>query len=146
MKMSKFTGVVIAGSIAPTSAFTTPVQAGSRGDKLATIILGAAAVGLVAHSIHKNKKSRANVTQYDQYGAYRPNKPRAHHNSHRPRKCLRKKYTNHGWKTFYSRRYLEQHRTHRHGGYATNHGHNQNHYGQHHNKHKRHNKRVRYGN
>lgn len=139
MKMSKFTCAVIAGSIALTSAFTTAVQAGGRGDKLATILLGAAAVGLVAHTIHKNKKSRAKVTQYDHYDAYRPNKPRVRYNDHRPRTCLRKKYTNHGWKTFYSRKCLEQHRVRRNSGYAGAHGHNHNRY-----NHQRYNQQTRY--
>ncbi len=119
MKTTKFIGAVLAGSIAITSAFAAPVAASSRTDNLAKILLGAAAVGLVVHSANKNKRARrANVARQDHYA---PRQPRVRYRENRPKTCLRKRYTNHGWKTFYSQRCLAKHRHNHNGGYAHTH-------------------------
>jgi hypothetical protein len=109
MKTSNFIGAVLAGSIALTSTFAAPVAASSKTDNLAKILLGAAAIGLVVHTVKKNKKRRAAVARQNQY---RPQQyqQRGYHNNHRPKTCLRKKYTYNGWKTFYSKKCLAQHR------------------------------------
>lgn len=119
MKTTKFIGAILAGSIAITSAFAAPVAASSRTDNLAKILLGAAAIGLVVHNVKKNKRARrTNVTRQDHY---RPHQPRVRHHNYKPKTCLRKKYTNHGWKTFYSQRCLAKHRHNQSDGYARTH-------------------------
>ncbi len=123
MKLSKFTTAVIAGAIAITTFTTAPVAAASDGDRLAQILLGAAAIGVIVHSANKRKRARQEVTHYDKY------QPRVVHNRHRPKTCLRKKYTHGGWKTFYSRKCLEQHRSrsrnhNNHNVYNNNSNHN----------------------
>lgn len=118
MKTTKFIGAVLAGSIAITSAFTAPVAASGRNGDLAKILLGAAAIGLVVHTVKKNKKRRNSVARQDHY---RPHQQRARHHNYKPKTCLRKKYTNHGWKTFYSQKCLANHRNNRNRGYAQNH-------------------------
>jgi hypothetical protein len=114
MRISNFTGVIVASAIATSAIFATPVAAASDGDRLARIVLGAAVVGLVAHKIHKNKKHRKEVSRDYRYDDrdYRPQ-----HRDYRPKRCLRKKYTRHGWKTFYSQRCLAKHRAHRNDYY-----------------------------
>lgn len=121
MRLSKFTIAVIASAIAMTTFATAPVAAASDGDRLATILLGAAAIGVIAHSVKKRKRARQEAAQYDNH-YYR--QPRAVQNRHRPKTCLRKKYTHDGWKTFYSRKCLKRHRSqshnhnaHRHNGH-----------------------------
>jgi hypothetical protein len=129
MHITNFTGALIAGAIAITTVFASPVAAASDGDRLARIVLGAAAIGLVAHKIHKNKKRRAEVSRRNTYG-YDDNRGAYHNN--RPRTCLRKKYTGQGWKTYYSRKCLAQYRgqrrghydASRHNGYANSKHHN----------------------
>jgi len=140
MRISKFTGAIVAGAIAITSVFTVPAAAASDSNRLATILLGAAAVGLVVHTVKKNKKSHATVVSHN---AYKSHKPRVAYNRHRPKSCLRKKYTNHGWKTFYSRKCLEQHRKHNNHGYSEASRNNHNRYDDNHGR--RHN-RSRYSN
>ena len=125
MRVSKFTSAIVAGAIAITSAFATPASAASDGNRLATILLGAAAVGLAVHTIKKNKKSHATVARHN---AYRPREQRAVYNQHRAKNCLRKKYTNHGWKTFYSRKCLEKQRNRHNHGYSEVSRHNHNRY------------------
>ncbi len=125
MRVSKFTGAIVAGAIAITSAFATPAAAASDGNRLATILLGAAAVGLVVHTVKKNKKSRATVVSHN---AYRSRGSHTIYNQHRPKNCLRKKYTNHGWKTYYSRKCLEQQRNRHNNGYSEANHHNHNRY------------------
>jgi hypothetical protein len=112
MRISNFTGVIVASAIATSAIFATPVAAASDGDRLARIVLGAAVVGLVAHKIHKNKKHRKEVSRDYRYDD----------RDYRPKRCLRKKYTRHGWKTFYSQRCLAKHRAHR-NDYYDNHRH-----------------------
>ena len=121
MKTTNFIGALLAGSIAITSTFAAPAAAASDGDRLARILLGAAAIGSVVHTVKKNKKRRDAVARRDHY---RPNQyqPRVRHNNHRPKTCLRKKYTYNGWQTFYSQRCLAEHR--RRNNVRNNHGHN----------------------
>ncbi len=114
MIISNFTGALVAGAIALTAAFTSPVAAASDGERLARILLGAAAVGLVAHKVRKNKKRREEVSKNYRYDS---REYRSGHGNHRPKTCLRKKYTGHGWKTFYSQRCLAKHRAHRYDSY-----------------------------
>ena len=114
MRISKLTSALVAGAIATSAIFAAPVSAASDGDRLARIVLGAAAVGLVAHKIHKNKKRRKEVSRnyrYDNRGH------RSGHRNYRPKTCLRKKYTGYGWKSFYSQRCLAKHRAYRNDGY-----------------------------
>lgn len=130
MKTSNLIAIAVSGAIALTAA-ATPASAASDGDRLAQILFGAAAIGAIAHVVHKDKKKRR------QREAARNNhyKPQPVYQNHKPRTCLRKKYTNHGWKTFYSRKCLKQHgygqqvhnnhNTHSHGGY-NQHTHNSN--------------------
>jgi hypothetical protein len=120
MKITNFIGAVLAGSIAITSIFAAPVAASSRNGDLAKVLLGAAAIGLVAYSVKKNKKRRNNVAKQDYYRP-QPYRQRARHYNYKPKTCLRKRYTNHGWKTFYSQRCLANHRNNRNGGYAQRH-------------------------
>jgi hypothetical protein len=131
MILSKFTTAIIAGAIAITTFTTAPVAAASDSDRLAQILLGAAAIGVIVHTAKKRKRARQEVTHYDNY---QHRQPRVVHNRHRPKTCLRKKYTHDGWKTFYSRKCLERHRsqshnhnTHKHNGHQ-----NSRHYKKHH--------------
>lgn len=114
MLISNFTGALIAGAIAITTVFAAPVAAANNGNRLARIVLGAAAVSLVAHKVRKEKTYRREVSRRNTR-EYRNNRTRHHDN--RPKTCLRKKYTDHGWKTYYSRRCLSKHRKHRHEHY-----------------------------
>ena len=120
MRISKFASALVAGAIATSAIFATPVSAASDGDVLARIVLGAAAVGLVAHKIHKNKKHRKEVSRNNRYDN---RNYRSGHRNYRPKSCLRKKYTGYGWKTFYSQRCLTKHRTQR-NDYYDNYRHN----------------------
>ncbi len=119
MHISNFTGALVAGAIAISATFASPVVAASDSDRFARILLGVAAVGLVAHKVRKNKKHREEVSRNYRYDNrdYRPG-----HRNYRPKSCLRKKYTGHGWKTFYSQRCLAKHRAHR-NDYYDNHRH-----------------------
>ena len=127
MRTSKFVSAIVAGSIAISAGFAAPAFAGADRNQLARILLGAVAVGAIAHQVNKNKKSREAVVHHNQY---KPHQPRVVYDRHRPRTCLRKKYTQHGWKTFYSQKCLKQHRN-RHGDRDWNHNH------KHHDKHAR---------
>ena len=124
MNTSKFIGAVLAGSLAITSTFSAPAAASSETDKIAKILLGAAAVGFVVHNIKKNR-NRAPVAQYDAY----PQQPQ--HVSRRraqPHVCLRQRYTKHGWETYYSQRCLKRQKYHRYNSFqdVRNHGHHNN--------------------
>ena len=148
MRVSKFTGAIVAGAIAITSAFATPASAASDGDRLATILLGAAAVGLAVHTIKKKKKEKSHAT-VARHNAYRPRDSRAVYNQHRPKNCLRKKYTNHGWETYYSRKCLKNHRNRHNHGYSEANHHNHNRYDDNHgrrNNHGRYNNHRRHNN
>jgi hypothetical protein len=146
MYISNFTGALVAGAIAISAGFASPVAAANDSERLARIVLGAAAVGLVAHKIRKNKKRRAEVSRQNTY-RYRDDHSGYHNN--RPRTCLRKKYTGHGWKTYYSRKCLAQHRghrrdhydNHRHNDYVNSRRHKDSRYGHKYNSGKSHNKR-----
>jgi len=121
MKSAPFISAIAAASIALTASIATPAAAGDRGDTLAKILIGAAVVGVAASVIHnKNKHRNQAVTQYDNYrpnAAYRPYRPRVVYN-HRPKACLRQKYTRYGWKTYYSRRCLDRYYSQRNNRYV----------------------------
>lgn len=136
MRMPKFVSAVVAGSIALTAGFSAPAAAGADSEQLARILLGAVAVGAIAHQVNKNSRSRETVVHHNDYQSYRP---RVEHHNHRPKTCLRRKYTGHGWKTFYSSRCLEQHRHRRNGHNANarfdNHDHKHSHKNRKHQRH-----------
>jgi len=120
MKSAPFISAIAAAAIALTASIATPAAAGDRGDTLAKILIGAAVVGIAASVIHnKNKRRRQAVTQYDTYRpnpAYRPYQPRVVYQQ-RPKTCLRQRYTNYGWKTYYSRKCLDRYYSQRNSQY-----------------------------
>ncbi len=138
MKISNFIGAVLVSSIAITSTFAAPAAAASDGDRLARILLGAAAVGLVVHTVKKNKNRHATVARQDHY---RSRQQRARYNNHRPKTCLRKKYTYNGWQTFYSQRCLAQQRRNNNGRHSDA-RHDYDNYGHAHDRRKKYNNRY----
>lgn len=145
MKISKFTAAIIASSIALTSLAAIPASAARDGEKLTRLLLGAIAVGAIVDTVKKNKRKRNHAAKYDNYNSHQPARVR---NSHRPKTCLRKKYTNQGWKTFYSQKCLNRHRAERrdHHPRARHHKHHNSHaHGQQHNN-NRYNNPVVYSN
>ncbi len=141
MKTSNLIAITVSGAIA-LSAVATPASASNDGDRLAQFLFGAAAIGAIAHVIHKDKKKRrhqeaARRHHYESKPVYQ---------KHKPRECLRQKWTNHGWKKYYSHKCLKQHGYgkqvqhghdyHSHGNYQHTHQYKKRHNGHH--KHVRH--------
>ena len=93
MKTSNFIAITVSGAIA-LSAVATPVSGASDGDRLAQLLFGAAAIGAIAHVVHKDKKKR----RHQEAARRQHYEPKPVYQNHKPRTCLRKKWTNHGWK------------------------------------------------
>ncbi|KAB7614453.1 hypothetical protein F9L33_07365 [Amylibacter sp. SFDW26] len=138
MKTSRLIALTVSGAIALT-AVATPASAASDGDRLAQFLFGAAAIGAIAHVVHKDKKKRR-----QQEAARRQHyEPKPVYQNHKPRHCLRQKWTNHGWKKYYSRKCLKQH------GYGQQARHDYNDYhshGSYQHSHKKHYKKHHHGN
>ncbi len=111
---TKLIAFVTAGAIAMTGITAAPVQA-DPADDLARFLIGAAILGIVVNEANKHN---TNVTVSTNRGhkAHKPNK-RRHANAnqrHKPRQCLRQKWTHNGWKKFYNRRCMADFGWHKH--------------------------------
>jgi|GEM_PF-6020123 len=91
MKTSKLIALTVSGAIALTAA-ATPASAASDRDRVAQLLFGAAAIGVIAHVIHKDKKKRRHqaVTHNHHY------KVKPAHRHHKYRKHVRKHRSGHG--------------------------------------------------
>lgn len=99
----KFINIVTVGAIALATATAAPARADSDGEKIIKLLIGVAAVAAIANSAKKNDDRHTN-----QRIKHTPPK-RVKHHTRPPKTCLRKRYTGHGWKTFYSRKCLNKH-------------------------------------
>jgi len=108
---TKFIAYVTAGAIAVTGMTAPSVQAGPN-DDLFNFIAGATLLAIIASGVQNSAKPQA--TQSTQH-----RHKRHHRVAHRkpPKKCLRQRYTDYGWKKFYSHRCLQKH------GYRGHHRH-----------------------
>ena len=129
MKKSTYISAIIAGALALTSSLSAPASAGADSEQLTRYLLGAAAIAAIAHASKKHRQE-APAASYDAYNSH------VSYKSSKPRSCLRKKYTNHGWKTFYSKHCLNKHRSRHRSHYSYGHGHKK-YYGHKHSKHYR---------
>ncbi len=100
---TKLITLVAAAAMAVTGFASTPAQAGQN-DDFVRFLVGVAVLGAIANSANQN--SRVTVSS----GGY------AHQHNHLPRQCLRKRWTNNGWKKYYDRQCMHQRGWHVHGG------------------------------
>jgi hypothetical protein len=104
-----------AAAIALTSLGSAPAQA-SPEDNLVKFLVGAAIIGTIVNEVNKNKQPVVNKHRH-QYKP-KPKQPRRYqaHYQQKPRKCLRQRMTNNGWKTFYAKRCMINKGWERHNG------------------------------
>ncbi len=102
---TKLIALVTAGAIATAGIGAAPAQAGPN-DDLARFLIGAAIIGMIANSANNpNTYVRRNpIIQ-----------PVTHVHRHKPRTCLRQKWTSRGWVKFYARRCMLNHGWHKRG-------------------------------
>lgn len=88
----------IVAAITLTGAATAPAKAGDA-DAIAALIFGAATVAIIANEVKDKKKAKRSAqTHYDPPKYNRSNtRPAA------PRTCLRKRWTQNGWVTYYDK-------------------------------------------
>lgn len=104
--MRSFTNSIrgtLIGALALTGAAAAPAKAGDA-DAIAALLFGAATVAIIANEVKKDKKSHSSQSAQT-YSTPRPTAPRA---------CLRKKWTNNGWVTFYAPKCVERHNAPKH--------------------------------
>lgn len=115
---TKLIAFTTATAIAFSGITAAPAQAGPDED-LIRFLIGAAIVGVVINEANKNNQP---VTVTTNNGHYKKKAKRKHHKKHhahkknKPRECLRQRWTNHGWKTFYGKRCMINHGWTRHDG------------------------------
>jgi hypothetical protein len=110
---TKLIAIVTAGAIAMTSITAAPVQA-DQADDLARFLIGAAILGIVVNEVNKSN-TNATVTTNRRHKVYKPNNRRhVKANQNKPRRCLRQRWTNHGWKKFYAKRCMQDFGWHKH--------------------------------
>ncbi|MFQ5438164.1 MAG: hypothetical protein ACE5DK_04945 [Paracoccaceae bacterium] len=101
---TKLIAIITAGAIASAGLSAAPAQADAATD-LVKFMVGAAFIGAMVNA--PNNNTQVVVTT------------RAH--NHKPRVCLRKRWTNHGWVAFYGRKCMNRHGWHRRNGYWRHH-------------------------
>lgn len=97
---TKFIAMITATAIAFTGISAPSVQAADNGE-IARFLLG---VGIIAAIANEASKSQAQPAPVQRRQNHRHNA----HNNKPPKKCLRQRYTNHGWKKYYSHRCLKK--------------------------------------
>jgi len=100
---TKLIALLTAGAIA-TAGVSAPAQAGPNED-LARFLIGAAIIGMIANSNNNNVTvRRAPIVQ-----------PVTRVHRHKPRTCLRQRWTRDGWIKFYGRHCMLNHGWHLRG-------------------------------
>ncbi len=114
---SQLIALFAAGSIASTG-ISVPTQARAN-DEFVKFLVGAAIIGAIA-SAANSFNNPATVTHGYHGNNHKVHKPKKNKHSHvkrkKPKKCLRQRWTNHGWKTFYGKRCMQERGYHRHSG------------------------------
>ena len=98
-------GGAAAFAIAAAPLATPKAQASDKFDGLAIGILAAALIGIAAHEHKKSKREKVITHRNTPKVVYNQHhkKKHVHRTNRKPKRCLRKKWTNHGWKTYYGK-------------------------------------------
>ena len=103
--------ITTAGAIALSGLTAAPAKA-SPEDNLLKFLVGAVIVGAVINEANKKNKpavvsnNRHHKKKKNRHHAYKPQKPK---------QCLRQRWTDYGWKTFYAKRCMINNGWERHG-------------------------------
>lgn len=114
---TKLLAFITAGAIAVTGI--TPAQAGPN-DDLVKFLVGATIIGVLVNEANKANQA-ATVTRRAPAKVHRhPPKPKVvRHAAYYPRKpnqCLRQRWTEYGWKTYYAKNCMKNRGWRRHDG------------------------------
>lgn len=109
---SRIIAFITAGAVAATT-LTAPAKADPANDLL-RLAIGAAVIGAIVHGANQNNQPQVKVTRG--YNDKKKKKRHAHGKNHKPRQCLVRKWTDHGWKKRYDRNCMAHYGWHRHSG------------------------------
>jgi hypothetical protein len=123
---TKLLAFVTAGAIATSGLTVTSAQAGPN-DDLVKFLVGAAIIGAIASEANKAQKkqkvTRAPVHRPHRAQVQRPHRPQVQQphrqvrvSYNKPNTCLRQRWTQNGWKTFYAKQCMITRGWERHDG------------------------------
>ena len=115
---SKLLALVTIGAIATTGI--TPAQAGPN-DDLVKFLVGATIIGVLVNEANKANQAatvnRAPTTHVHRHHVQKPKVVRhAAIYPRKPNQCLRQRWTEYGWKTYYAKNCMKNRGWHRHDG------------------------------